>query len=77
MTDALRAIIDGKVIYALTTSSAGRERRQAARGYEQDPETFETQRVTLTARTLARVRQHGETCELWETPAWCDTEVPP
>ncbi|MFB6073357.1 MAG: hypothetical protein ABEJ88_10385 [Halobacterium sp.] len=44
--------------------------------YEQDPESFETERRTLRplrARTLAR---KGKEVPLGETPAWCDPQAP-
>lgn len=75
MTEALRAFLDGKVFYALTGTSEAAESAQSVRGYKQDPETWETESVTLTGRTLARIREHGVECDAWETPAWADPEL--
>jgi len=75
MTDALRAFIDGKVIYALTNTRYGATDSQSAPGYQQDPQTFAVEQVTVTGRMLKQVRREGIECELWETPAWCSPQI--
>jgi hypothetical protein len=70
---AYRVHRDGEIIYVLPAVDAVPGRRVV---YRQDPETFDTQRDTVSAQEARTLVESGREVSLAETPAWCDPAAP-
>lgn len=74
MTDTAHSQLrDGEIVYVLPWTENGKRV-----GYRQNPDGFETERVTFDDQEVRAIEEGGREIDLHLTPAWCETtEIAP
>lgn len=71
MTGAYRLVDDGMIVYVMAYEDHGRPVV-----YRQDPETFQTQRDTVSPEEARTLRQRAASVPDYVTPSWADPRAP-